>query len=160
MAALVTGSIALLSTAAYLIGGIRSDRANDRCGYAMWGLGLCTLGWVGALAAPTSAWQFASLILIPLGGGLFMPSFWCLPRLRFDAESAAAPIAVISSIGSLGGFCGPTLIGYAKQMTGRDSVAFGMLAFIGLTGLAVCWMLRQHVSFRRQPLETGAAVAR
>jgi len=160
VAALVTGSIALLSTAAYLIGGIRSDRANDRCGYAMWGLGLCTLGWVGALAAPSPAWQFASLILIPLGGGLFMPSFWCLPRLRFDAESAAAPIAVISSIGSLGGFCGPTIIGYTKQMTGMDSVAFGVLAVIGLTGFAICWMLRQHVSFRRQPIETGAAVAR
>ena len=158
--ALVTGTIALLSTAAYLFGGIVSDRANDRCGYAMWGLGLCTLGWLGALSAPTPAWQFAALILIPLGGGLFMPSFWCLPRLRFDAESAAAPIAVISSIGSLGGFCGPTIIGYTKQMTGMDSVAFGVLALIGLTGLAVCWMLRQHVSFRRQPIETGAAVAR
>jgi ACS family tartrate transporter-like MFS transporter len=156
--ALVTGSIALISTAAYLIGGNRSDRANDRCAYAMGGLGLCILGCLGAASAPTPAWEFASLILIPLGGGIFMPSFWCLPRLRFDAESAAAPIAVISSIGSLGGFCGPTIVGYAKQMTGMDSVAFGVLALIGLTGFAVCWLLRQHVSFRRQPIETGAAV--
>jgi hypothetical protein len=43
-------------------------------------------------------------------------------------------------------------------MTGMDSVAFGVLALIGLTGFAVCWLLRQHVSFRRQPIETGAAV--
>ena len=158
--ALVTGSIALISTAAYLIGGIRSDRANDRCAYAMWGVGICTLGCLGAALAPTPAFEFASLILIPIGGGIFMPSFWCLPRLRFDAESAAAPIAVISSIGSLGGFCGPTIIGYAKQMTGLDSVAFAVLALIGSAGFIVCLMLRQHVSFRRPPPETGAAVAR
>jgi ACS family tartrate transporter-like MFS transporter len=158
--ALVTGGIALISTAAYLIGGILSDRANDRCAYAMWGVGICTLGCLGTAVAPTPALEFAALVLIPIGGGFFMPSFWCLPRLRFDAESAAAPIAVISSIGSLGGFCGPTLIGYAKQMTGMDSVPFAVLALMGLTGFAVCWMLRQHASFRRQPIETGAAVAR
>ena len=63
------------------------------------------------------------------GGGVL---FWSIPPTYLTAEAAATGIAVISSIGILGGFVSPTLIGFVKDFTGSMTVG---LAF--MTGLAV-----------------------
>jgi MFS transporter, ACS family, tartrate transporter len=46
------------------------------------------------------------------------PPFWTLPTEFLSGRKAAAGIAAINSIGNLGGFFGPTLIGYARETTG------------------------------------------
>ena len=46
------------------------------------------------------------------------PPFWTLPTEFLSGAEAAAGIAAINSIGNLGGFFGPTLIGYARELTG------------------------------------------
>jgi ACS family tartrate transporter-like MFS transporter len=40
------------------------------------------------------------------------PSFWVLPTLTLGETAGAASIGFINSIGTLGGFLGPTLVGY------------------------------------------------
>ena len=52
--------------------------------------------------------------------GLFavLPVFWTLPPLFMVGPAAAGGIAVINSIGNLGGFFGPTAMGYVKDLTG------------------------------------------
>ena len=157
--ALVTGGIALISTAAYLIGGILSDRANDRCAYAMWGVGICTLGCLGTALAPTPASGICRAHTDTHRWRIFNALVPASAQAAVRRRPAAAPIAVISSIGSRADL-GPTLIGYAKQMTANGLGSIRSAGAHGLTGFAVCWMLRQHVSFRRQPIEAGAAVAR
>jgi nitrate/nitrite transporter NarK len=56
------------------------------------------------------------------GGGAL---FWSISPTYLSREAAATGIAVISSIGILGGFVSPTVIGYIKSMTG--SIDFGLL---------------------------------
>ncbi len=56
----------------------------------------------------------------------------------FTGTAAAGAIALINSIGNLGGYLGPTLLGKAKDATG--SYASGMLAPGGLS-LAAAIML-------------------
>jgi nitrate/nitrite transporter NarK len=63
------------------------------------------------------------------GGGVL---FWTIPPTYLTAEAAATGIAVISSIGILGGFVSPTLIGFVKDLTGSLTIG---LAF--MTGLAI-----------------------
>lgn len=51
--------------------------------------------------------------------------FWSIPPTYLGTQAAAAGIAVISSIGTLGGFVSPTLIGWVKTTTG--SMTAGLL---------------------------------
>jgi hypothetical protein len=46
------------------------------------------------------------------------PPFWAMPSDFFTGAKAAAGIAAINSIGNLGGFLGPYLIGWARETTG------------------------------------------
>jgi MFS transporter, ACS family, tartrate transporter len=138
---LITAGVALLSVVAYLGAASYSDRSADRCRYASWGLAVSSLGCLGTAFAPSPILQFAFLTFISFGSGIFLPSFWCLPKQRFVGSDAAAPIAVISGLGSSGGFFGPTIIGYAKHATGTDTGAFAALALIGIIGCFTCWAL-------------------
>jgi ACS family tartrate transporter-like MFS transporter len=51
--------------------------------------------------------------------------FWAIPPMFLGGTAAAASIALINSIGNLGGFVGPALVGYLR--TGRDSYTEGLL---------------------------------
>jgi MFS transporter, ACS family, tartrate transporter len=150
MTGLLTAGIALISAAAYLIAAARSDRSGERCGYAALGLALSSLGCVGAAVAPTPLLRVLALTLIPIGGGVWLPSFWCLPATIYSGTAAAASLALINGIGSSGGFFGPSLIGFVKSATGGDGAAFLTLAAIGIIGALICMWLRQTSYFKRR----------
>lgn len=148
----VTAGIALIAGCAYLIAAARSDRSSERCRYAAVGLALSSLGCVGVAIAPTPVLRVAALALIAVGGGVFLPAFWCLPGMLFSGTAAATSMALISGIGSSGGFFGPSLIGVVKRATGGEGGAFLALAGIGIVGCFVCLGLRRTTQFKRHPL--------
>jgi ACS family tartrate transporter-like MFS transporter len=51
-----------------------------------------------------------------------------MPTMFLSGGAAAAGIATINSIGNLGGFVGPAMIGWIKGLTGSF---FGGLYFVG-----------------------------
>ncbi len=55
--------------------------------------------------------------------GLFaaLPIYWSLPGRFLVGNAAAGGIAFINSVGNLGGFIGPSAMGYVKDMTGSFS---------------------------------------
>ena len=55
--------------------------------------------------------------------------FWAMPPQLLGGTAAAAGIALINSIGNLGGFVGPALIGALYDVTG--SYTGGLLALTG-----------------------------
>jgi ACS family tartrate transporter-like MFS transporter len=59
--------------------------------------------------------------------------FWALPSRFLSGSALAAGIALINTAGSLGGFVGPTMVGYVRQATGGFA---GGLLF--LAALLVC----------------------
>jgi ACS family tartrate transporter-like MFS transporter len=56
------------------------------------------------------------------------PVFWPLPSQFLSGTAAAGGIAVINSIGNLGGFFGPMLLGWVKETTGGYSAGIYVLA--------------------------------
>ncbi|AJC21036.1 MFS transporter [Pandoraea pulmonicola] len=65
------------------------------------------------------------LLAIATAGHLSSLSvFWTIPSTYLAPASAAAGIAVVSSIGAMGGLVGPSVIGYVKSTTG--SLALGL----------------------------------
>jgi MFS transporter, ACS family, tartrate transporter len=155
----ITGSIALLAALVYPLAAMASDRWDERCGLAALGLALHCAGCVGAALFPHSLLRVTSLVVIALGSPLFMTSFWCLPTKFLKDASAAAGIALISAIGSSGGFFGPSIIGFVKQRTGNDAGAFLALAGLALIGGLVCAGLRQVAVFKPRRGVIGAAPA-
>ncbi len=118
-----------------------------------------SLGCVGFAIAPTSWLRVAALALIPIGGAVFQPAFWCLPVMLFSGPAAAASIALISAVGASGAFFGPLLIGLLKRGTGGDSGAFLVLAGVGIVGCLICVGLRQTARFSRRSAASTSEVS-
>jgi ACS family tartrate transporter-like MFS transporter len=100
-----------------------------------------------------------ALVLIPLGTALFMSPFWCLPTKFLKGTSAAAGIALVSAIGSTGGFFGPSIVGFLKQRTGGDAGAFFGLAALAFVGSLVLIGLRQLAVFKPSQRAVAATPA-
>lgn len=59
-----------------------------------------------------------SLFTIALAGlKAYMPAFWAMPSLILTEAAAAGSIGLINSVGNLGGFVGPFVLGYIESRT-------------------------------------------
>jgi MFS transporter, ACS family, tartrate transporter len=63
----------------------------------------------------------------------YLPAFWSLPNLFLTKAAAAGSIGLINSVGNLGGFLGPYVIGNVQKMTGSFE---GGLVFLGVSAAA------------------------
>jgi ACS family tartrate transporter-like MFS transporter len=99
-----------------VIGMILWSRNSDRTGERYWHAALaCLIGAIGmAVAARAGSSVFlaiAGLSLTAFGVSAAKPPLWCLPTIFFAGTGAAASIGLINSLGTLGGFAGPYMIG-------------------------------------------------
>jgi MFS transporter, ACS family, tartrate transporter len=118
-----------LALVGQLVFGWSSDRTRERLWHTLVPMALAALGLFAA------AWSRGSLALTVIcfmvaAAGLksYLPSFWTLPSLFLTGNAAAGSIGLINSIGNLGGFLGPFLIGGIETVTG--SFESGLL-FLG-----------------------------
>ena len=113
-------------------------RHSDRTGERTWHVVIaCILAAVGLVFASGATGVFAVLIaltLVNIGISCSKPPLWSMPTLFLSGPAAAAGIAAINSIGNLGGFVGPSMIGWIKDMTG--SFAGGLYFVAGLLVLS------------------------
>jgi len=97
-------------------------RHSDRTGERTWHVVLaCLLAAVGLAYAGLATGVVAVLValtLVNIGISSAKPPLWSMPTLFLSGPAAAAGIATINSIGNLGGFVGPAMIGWVKDRTG------------------------------------------
>lgn len=118
-------------------------RHSDRTGERTWHIALPA--FVGAVGLALSAYlgdtpvlALAALCLSAIGCYAALPIFWTLPTAMLAGGAAAAGIALVNSIGNIGGFLGPTLVGYVTDATGSYGAALSVLAaFVATSGVAV-----------------------
>lgn len=72
---------------------------------------------------------FCSICLAAAGIWSTLGPFWSLPTAFLSGTAAAGGVALINSVGNVGGFVGPYVIGYVKQAT--QSFTNGMLVLAG-----------------------------
>ncbi|MDR3530987.1 MAG: MFS transporter [Rhodopila sp.] len=104
--------------------GERSWHAAGACLLCATGLAACTLIGLGHPAVTMFA-----LCLAAMGSQCVAAAFWALPSAMLTGVAAAGAIALINSIGNLGGWLGPTVYGLVKDATG--STSFGLLCLAG-----------------------------
>ncbi|MCA8225506.1 MFS transporter [Burkholderia sp. BC1] len=89
-------------------------------------------------------WSFASICFAALGFKAASSLFWPIPQGYLDTRVAAAVIALINSIGNLGGFVAPTAFGYLKQHTGSITGGLYALAIASLVAAFAALFARTH----------------
>ena len=69
---------------------------------------LAALGCVGAAPLPHPLVQVAGLALVSIGVHAFYAPFWCVPTAFWRGTAAAARLALVGSLGHVGGSWGCT----------------------------------------------------
>lgn len=90
-------------------------------------------GLLVAAATGNSVWAIVGLTIAALGGYGALPTFWPLPTAFLSGTAAAGGIALVNSIGNLGGFTGPYVLGWLRATTNGFTAG---LYFLAATALA------------------------
>jgi D-galactonate transporter len=114
--------------------GHHSDVTGERC----WHVALSAVaGGIGlalsSIPGISGAFGLAALTLGTCGIISASSSFWSLPTSYLSGAAAAGGIALINSVGNLGGFVSPWLVGIIHQTTHKMTPAL-------LTLAGTCWM--------------------
>lgn len=86
-----------------------------------------------ALATQTRGTLWATILCFTIaaaGMKSYMPAFWALPSLFLTASAAAGSVGMINSVGNLGGFLGPYVMGQVQSTL--KSYHYGLL-FLAVT---------------------------
>jgi MFS transporter, ACS family, tartrate transporter len=110
--------------AGQLLVGWNSDRTGERRLHGSLPIYLGAIALWCALFIPASLSFNQRLVLAVLlftvvltGVKAYMPAFWALPNLLLTESAAAGSIGLINSVGNLGGFVGPFVLGYVESQT-------------------------------------------
>ena len=75
--------------------------------------------------------------------------FWALPGRFLAGNAAAGGIAFINTFGALGGFVGPSLVGFVKNTTGSFQGGLVLLASLLFASAFVTLSLRRAATLRQ-----------
>jgi MFS transporter, ACS family, tartrate transporter len=105
------------------------DRYGRRINNVVIACLLGALGFFVALKSGSFALSMVGLSLALVGVNSARAVFWAIPPRFLTGIAAAGGLALINSIGTAGGFVGPSIIGWLKQETG--SFTAGLMAMCG-----------------------------
>jgi len=121
--------------------GLSSDRSGDRIWHVAGAAFAGALGLAGAVLSNNPVLIIACFCLAASGIYGALAVFWTLPTAILRGMAAAGGLALLNSFSNLGGFFGPTLMGWLKQSTGTYMTGMlllaAMLAFAGIATLAI-----------------------
>jgi D-galactonate transporter len=130
---------------AMYLNGRHSDRTGERRWHAILAVTTCAVGLAGsALLADISVLVSMIFFTIAVMGvySAFGP-FWAIPSSFLTATAAAGGIAMINSIGNLGGFVGPSVLGLVRDATGSFTWGIMFLVVMLLCAAVFLMMLRK-----------------
>lgn len=140
------GLLAAIPYVAGAIGMVLFARHSDATGERRWHVAIAafvaTAGLVlTGIVQVSPVLEMVALTIAALGIYSTLATFWSLPTAFLSGTAAAAGIALINSVGNLGGFVGPYAVGYLSEATGATYSGLLFLAALiliaGLLALAV-----------------------
>jgi ACS family tartrate transporter-like MFS transporter len=154
--ALGTGALNAIPSVVAVLAMVLWARHSDRSGERTWHVVIpCVVAGVGlawAGSTETALGVVLALVLVNVGISAAKAPLWAMPSTFLSGAGAAAGIAMINSIGNLGGFVGPFAIGWLKSVTG--GYAAGLYVVAG--SLAVSALLTLMIGRRRYQVAPAA----
>ena len=122
-----------------------SDRTGMRAGIVA--VSAC-VGAAGFAAAALVVSPVASLIALSVAAlGIWgtLGPFWAMPPAFLRGAAAAGGIAVINSVGNIGGFVGPYVVGYVREQTGDFATGLWLMAACLVVGAVIAARLSRSM---------------
>jgi ACS family tartrate transporter-like MFS transporter len=111
--------------------GWSSDRLQERRWHSVLPVVIGAIFLVLATQTKGTLWATILCFTVAAAGmKSYMPAFWALPSLFLTASAAAGSVGMINSVGNLGGFLGPFVMGKVQQTL--QSYHYGLL-FLAVT---------------------------
>ncbi|WP_124096107.1 MFS transporter [Burkholderia gladioli] len=148
----------VLAVVAMILWARHSDRSGERTWHVVIPCALACVGFVFAGGSGTIVGVIAALVVVNVGISAAKAPLWAMPSLFLSGSGAAAGIAMINSIGNLGGFVGPFAIGWLKGVTGGYAAGLYVVgASLALSAVLTLVLARQ--SRQATPAAGSAALA-
>ena len=109
----------IVTAIAMVVVGISSDRSGERVWHT------AAPAFFGGVALALAAYSGSPWIVIVgmslgmVGAQSMAGPFWAMATSRTSGRAAAVGIAVINSLGNLGGYFGPSIIGFVRSSSGQ-----------------------------------------
>jgi len=136
---LLTALPYIVAIIAMIVTNARADRMRERRWHTVIPTLLTAVGLViTALSLHNTAIAMAGLTLAAAGASTSQSSFWTLPANLLAGAAAAAGIALINSVGNIGGFASTFVVGWMTDLTHSTSASLYLFAaLLVLAGLAL-----------------------
>ena len=144
-----TFAIGLLSSIPYLaaaVGMVVVGHHSDRTGERRWHVAACALLAAVSLALAASSSSTIAVVgalsIAFLGINAMLGPFWAMPGTLLTGVTASLGIAFINSIGNLGGFAGPYVLGLTRTSSGNFKSGLFLLAGVMALSTIVVLLVR------------------
>ena len=150
-----TGLLVAIPNLIAVLGMVLWSRNSDRSGERYWHAAIaCLVAAIGmamaARAGSSAVLAIAGLSLTAFGVSAAKPPLWSLPTVFFGGTAAAASIGLINSLGTLGGFVGPYMIGATNGSTGNFSRGLSLVG--GTLIVSAVTILLMRLVLHREPV--------
>ncbi|VVE25371.1 MFS transporter [Pandoraea terrigena] len=130
------------ASVAMILVGRSSDRRNERIGHITVSGIVGALGFLGSGTFMNSPVVALGCLSIALAGALSsITVLWVVPGALLRGAAAAGGIALMATIGNLGGYAAPYVLGVARQATSRVDSGLYVLAGAMLIGALLATLL-------------------
>jgi len=140
----VTSGCYLVASVGMILWAGYVDRGHSKVVNLALACALSAAGFLGAIIFADNLWLSVPWMAVAVTGvNGARAIFWTIPPRFLTGMAAAGGLAFINSIGTTGGFVGPTVMGWLTDRTGSFSA--GLLAMSGflILAAALAWSLRR-----------------
>ena len=132
-----------------------SDQTQERTWHVVLPCAAACIGFIWAGTAESVIGVILALVIVNVGISAAKAPLWAIATTFLSGASSAAGIATINSIGNLGGFLGPFLIGWIKARSGSYTgglYAVGaMLAISAILTYLLSHQTSEHCTLKSSP---------
>jgi sugar phosphate permease len=129
---------------ALLLVGWSSDRTRERRWHTAGCMFVAGVGFLLSVLLQSNTFLEVAMFCVA-GAGMYgcLSGFWALPTSFLTGTAAAASIGLINSLGNLGGFAGPYVVGYINNRTGSFLGGLLYLSVSAVAGGGMILLLRE-----------------
>ena len=147
-----------IGTIGLIAWGYSSDRHKERRWHLIVSTGLSAVGYILAALYRDSYFAIAAMAVAAVGIYGSRPSFWPMPSIFLTGAAAAVGMALINSIGNLGGYIGPQIVGWIKDTTKSFEWALYFMAGCAALSTALAYFATRATDTQRATAGGGRGV--
>ena len=131
--------------------GMNADRTGEKRFHTAVPAVLASAGLALAAFSETAVMRITGLSLAAIGIWGSLGPFWSLSASFLSGTAAAGGIALINSIGNLGGFMGPYIVGIIKGTSGHFKYGLVTLSIVALIGAILAYLTGTGIIHKQRP---------